>query len=51
MTNELKKDPGYKNLGIAKDDVTIRKKFHYSMDKFGINEEKAKNLITFIEFL
>ena len=51
MMNELKKDPGYKKLGIAKDDDTIRKKFHYSMDKFGINEEKSKNLITFIEFL
>ena len=51
MMNELKKDSRYKKLGIAKDDDTIRKKIHYSMDKFGINEEKAKNLITFIEFL
>src|SRR3989344_1667960 len=51
MMRELKTDAGYKKLGIAKDDETIRKKFHYSMNKFGINEEKAKNLITFIEFL
>ena len=50
MMVELKTDSGYKNFGIAKDDETIRKKFHYSMNKFGINEEKAKNLITFIEF-
>jgi hypothetical protein len=51
MIDGIKNDPGYRSLGIAKDDETIRKKFRYSMEKLGINEEKAKNLITFIEFL